>query len=101
MARSLAVSSQGLQYFSARLRMLEKRQQQIRELRAKHERLRRELEDAKTRLMLDPDKWTGECECLSFSRFIKKKNGAKIYTPLHYCFTVFSVVSIVSSHITC
>ncbi|KAB5540117.1 hypothetical protein PHYPO_G00097640 [Pangasianodon hypophthalmus] len=52
--------TEGLQYFSARLRMLEKRQQQIRELRAKHERLRSELEDAKTRLMLDPDKWTGE-----------------------------------------
>ncbi|XP_053469911.1 kinesin-like protein KIF26A [Ictalurus furcatus] len=52
--------TEGLQYFSARLRMLEKRQQQIRELRAKHERLRRELEDAKTQLMLDPDKWTGE-----------------------------------------
>ncbi|XP_041950372.1 kinesin-like protein KIF26A isoform X1 [Alosa sapidissima] len=50
----------GLQYFNARLRMLEKRQQQIRELRAKHERLKRELEDAKTRLMLDPGKWMGE-----------------------------------------
>ncbi|XP_046692695.1 kinesin-like protein KIF26A isoform X1 [Silurus meridionalis] len=52
--------TEGLQYFSARLRMLEKRQQQIRELRTKHERLRRELEDAKTRLMLDPEKWAGE-----------------------------------------
>ncbi|KAG7316297.1 hypothetical protein KOW79_019838 [Hemibagrus wyckioides] len=52
--------TEGLQYFSARLRMLEKRQQEIQELRAKHERLRMELEDAKTRLMLHPDKWTGE-----------------------------------------
>ncbi|KAK3516981.1 hypothetical protein QTP70_029405, partial [Hemibagrus guttatus] len=52
--------TEGLQYFSARLRMLEKRQQEIRELRVKHERLRMELEDAKTRLMLHPDKWTGE-----------------------------------------
>ncbi|XP_047657865.1 kinesin-like protein KIF26A isoform X2 [Tachysurus fulvidraco] len=52
--------TEGLQYFSARLRMLEKRQQEIRELRAKHERLRGDLEDAKTRLMLHPDKWTGE-----------------------------------------
>uniref|UniRef100_A0A673NB03 Kinesin-like protein KIF26A n=1 Tax=Sinocyclocheilus rhinocerous TaxID=307959 RepID=A0A673NB03_9TELE len=51
---------QGLQYFNARLRMLEKRQQQIRELRAKHEKLKKELEDAKTRLMLDPSKWMGE-----------------------------------------
>ncbi|CAB1342621.1 unnamed protein product [Coregonus sp. 'balchen'] len=52
----------GLLYFNARLRMLEKRQQQIRELRAKHERLRGELEDAKSRLMLDPCKWSGEFE---------------------------------------
>uniref|UniRef100_A0A672NDK9 Kinesin family member 26A n=1 Tax=Sinocyclocheilus grahami TaxID=75366 RepID=A0A672NDK9_SINGR len=51
---------QGLQYFNARLRMLEKRQQQIRELRAKHEKLKKELEDAKTHLMLDPSKWMGE-----------------------------------------
>lgn len=60
-------SLQGLQYFSARLRMLEKRQQLIRELRVKHEKLRRELEDAKTRLMLHPDKWAGECEFTSLS----------------------------------
>uniref|UniRef100_A0A671NGE4 Kinesin-like protein KIF26A n=1 Tax=Sinocyclocheilus anshuiensis TaxID=1608454 RepID=A0A671NGE4_9TELE len=51
---------QGLQYFNTRLRMLEKRQQQIRELRAKHEKLKKELEDAKTCLMLDPSKWMGE-----------------------------------------
>ncbi|XP_062858607.1 kinesin-like protein KIF26A [Trichomycterus rosablanca] len=50
----------GLQYFSARLRMMERRQQQIKELRAKHERLKGELEDAKARLMLDPDKWMEE-----------------------------------------
>ncbi|XP_073672580.1 kinesin-like protein KIF26A [Garra rufa] len=52
--------AEGLQYFNARLRMLEKRQQQIRELRAKYEKLKKELEDAKTRLMLDPSKWMGE-----------------------------------------
>ncbi|KAL0965094.1 hypothetical protein UPYG_G00276720 [Umbra pygmaea] len=52
----------GLLYFNARLRMLEKRQQQIRELRAKNERLKGELEDAKCRLMLEPGKWTGEFE---------------------------------------
>ncbi|XP_016111538.1 kinesin-like protein KIF26A [Sinocyclocheilus grahami] len=52
--------TEGLQYFNARLRMLEKRQQQIRELRAKHEKLKKELEDAKTHLMLDPSKWMGE-----------------------------------------
>ncbi|XP_037393856.1 kinesin-like protein KIF26A isoform X4 [Pygocentrus nattereri] len=58
--RKEGMVTEGLQYFNARLRMLEKRQQQIRELRAKHERLKRELEDAKTRLMLDPAKWMGE-----------------------------------------
>ncbi|XP_019909270.2 kinesin-like protein KIF26A isoform X3 [Esox lucius] len=52
----------GLLYFNARLRMLEKRQQHIRELRAKYERLKGELEHAKCRLMLDPTKWTGEFE---------------------------------------
>uniref|UniRef100_A0AAY4D5V9 Kinesin motor domain-containing protein n=1 Tax=Denticeps clupeoides TaxID=299321 RepID=A0AAY4D5V9_9TELE len=56
------LTTEGLQYFNARLRMLEKRQQRIRELRAKHERLKGELEDAKSRLMLDPGKWMGEFE---------------------------------------
>lgn len=42
--------------------MLEKRQQQIRELKNKHERLKVELEEAKSRLMLHPSKWSGECE---------------------------------------
>uniref|UniRef100_A0A3Q2DEE6 Kinesin family member 26Aa n=1 Tax=Cyprinodon variegatus TaxID=28743 RepID=A0A3Q2DEE6_CYPVA len=50
----------GLLYFNARLRMLERRQQQIRELRSKHERLKVELEEAKIRLMLHPSKWSGE-----------------------------------------
>ncbi|XP_067337264.1 kinesin-like protein KIF26A isoform X2 [Channa argus] len=50
----------GLIYFNARLRMLEKRQQQIRELKSKHERLKVELEEAKQRLMLHPNKWSGE-----------------------------------------
>lgn len=50
----------GLLYFNARLRMLEKRQQQIRELKSKHDRLKVELEEAKSRLMLDPSKWSGE-----------------------------------------
>ncbi|XP_065113014.1 kinesin-like protein KIF26A isoform X1 [Paramisgurnus dabryanus] len=52
--------AEGLQYFNARLRMLEKRQQQIKDLRAKHEKLKRELENAKTNLMLDPSKWVGD-----------------------------------------
>ncbi|KAE8286495.1 Kinesin-like protein KIF26A [Larimichthys crocea] len=50
----------GLLYFNARLRMLERRQQQIRELKSKQERLKVELEEAKSRLMLHPSKWSGE-----------------------------------------
>ncbi|KAG5846910.1 hypothetical protein ANANG_G00119980 [Anguilla anguilla] len=52
----------GLLYFNARLKMLERRQQQIRDLRVKHEKLKGELEDVKNKLMLDPQKWIGEFE---------------------------------------
>ncbi|XP_036405986.1 kinesin-like protein KIF26A [Megalops cyprinoides] len=52
----------GLLFFSARLKMLERRQQLVRDLRAKHERLKEELEDVKNKLMLDPHKWIGEFE---------------------------------------
>lgn len=44
--------------------MLEKRQQQIRELKDKQERLQVELQEAKSRLMLHPSKWSGDCELL-------------------------------------
>uniref|UniRef100_A0A4W6F5I6 Kinesin family member 26A n=1 Tax=Lates calcarifer TaxID=8187 RepID=A0A4W6F5I6_LATCA len=44
------------------LKLLERRQQQVKELRAKHEVLLEELEDTKARLMMDPSKWTGEFE---------------------------------------
>ncbi|XP_056915063.1 kinesin-like protein KIF26A isoform X3 [Takifugu flavidus] len=50
----------GLQYFNSKLKMLERRQQQVRELRVKHEVLLEELEDTKMRLMMEPDKWIGE-----------------------------------------
>ncbi|KAG7218347.1 hypothetical protein INR49_020462 [Caranx melampygus] len=50
----------GLLYFDARLKMLEKRQQQLQELRSKHERLKVELEEAKSRLMVAPHRWSGE-----------------------------------------
>lgn len=42
--------------------MLERRQQQVRELRAKYEVLLEELDDTKARLMMDPSKWMGECK---------------------------------------
>ncbi|XP_036066479.1 kinesin-like protein KIF26A [Oryzias melastigma] len=50
----------GLLYFNAQLRMLERRQQQIRELKSKHEQLKVELVEAKRRLMLHPSRWSGE-----------------------------------------
>uniref|UniRef100_A0A3Q0RHF6 Kinesin family member 26A n=1 Tax=Amphilophus citrinellus TaxID=61819 RepID=A0A3Q0RHF6_AMPCI len=52
----------GLLYFNSKLKMLERRQQQVRDLRAKHQVLLEELEDTKTRLMMDPSKWIGEFE---------------------------------------
>ncbi|XP_066550067.1 kinesin-like protein KIF26A isoform X2 [Amia ocellicauda] len=52
----------GLLYFNTKLKILERRQQQIRELKAKHEMLKEELEDTKQRLMMDPGKWMGEFE---------------------------------------
>ncbi|XP_038865002.1 kinesin-like protein KIF26A [Salvelinus namaycush] len=53
---------EGLLYFNSKLKVLERRQQQIRELKVKHEALKEELEDTKTRLMMDPCKWIGEFE---------------------------------------
>ncbi|XP_026856078.2 kinesin-like protein KIF26A [Electrophorus electricus] len=53
---------EGLVFFNSKLKVAERRQQQIRELRVKHETLKEELEDTKTRLMMDPSKWTGEFE---------------------------------------
>ncbi|CDQ77414.1 unnamed protein product [Oncorhynchus mykiss] len=52
----------GLLYFNSKLKVLERRHQQIRELKVKHETLKEELEDTKTRLMMDPCKWIGEFE---------------------------------------
>lgn len=54
--------SQGLLYFNSKLKLLERRQQQVRELSAKYEVLLEELDDTKARLMMDPSKWMGECE---------------------------------------
>lgn len=58
---------QGLMYFNTKLKVLEKRQQQIRDLRAKHNFLKEELEDTKSRLMMDPSKWVGECKYYIFT----------------------------------
>ncbi|XP_039199266.1 kinesin-like protein KIF26A isoform X2 [Crotalus tigris] len=52
----------GLIYFNTKLKILERRHQRIREMKAKHELLKEELEETKCRLMLDPCKWKGEFE---------------------------------------
>ncbi|XP_013917990.1 PREDICTED: kinesin-like protein KIF26A [Thamnophis sirtalis] len=52
----------GLIYFNTKLKILERRHQRIREMKAKHELLKEELEETKCRLMLDPSKWKGEFE---------------------------------------
>ncbi|XP_053138801.1 kinesin-like protein KIF26A isoform X2 [Hemicordylus capensis] len=52
----------GLIYFNTKLKILERRHQRIREVKAKHELLKDELEETKCRLMLDPNKWKGEFE---------------------------------------
>uniref|UniRef100_A0A8C5RCD2 Kinesin family member 26A n=1 Tax=Laticauda laticaudata TaxID=8630 RepID=A0A8C5RCD2_LATLA len=54
--------SEGLIYFNTKLKILERRHQRIREMKAKHELLKEELEETKCRLMLDPSKWKGEFE---------------------------------------
>lgn len=53
-------------YVSAKLRLLEHRQQRISEVRAKYQCLKKELEQTKQHLMLEPHKWTTECkyECV-------------------------------------
>lgn len=61
---NLSFSPQGLLYFNSKLKMLERRQQQVKEVRAKHQVLLEELEDTKARLMMDPSKWIGECKSL-------------------------------------
>ncbi|XP_062863099.1 kinesin-like protein KIF26A [Trichomycterus rosablanca] len=55
-------ADKGLVYLNTKLKEVERWQQQIRELRVKHETLKEELEDTKARLMMDPRKWIGEFE---------------------------------------
>ncbi|XP_047429434.1 kinesin-like protein KIF26A isoform X2 [Mugil cephalus] len=50
----------GLLYLDGRLRMMEKRQQQIRDMRLRHERLKDELEETKRQLMMGTDRWRGQ-----------------------------------------
>ncbi|XP_069806137.1 kinesin-like protein KIF26A isoform X3 [Dendropsophus ebraccatus] len=50
----------GLMYFNTKLKVAERRQQRIKDVKAKYEMLKDELEETKTRLMMDPNKWRGE-----------------------------------------
>ncbi|XP_065695163.1 kinesin-like protein KIF26A isoform X2 [Patagioenas fasciata] len=52
----------GLMYFHTKLKILERRQQRIREVKAKHDILKEELEETKCRLMMDPKKWKEDFE---------------------------------------
>ncbi|XP_040057218.2 kinesin-like protein KIF26B isoform X2 [Gasterosteus aculeatus] len=49
-------------HVNAKLRLLEHRQQRITEVRAKYQCLKKELEQTKQHLMLEPHKWTTEFE---------------------------------------
>ncbi|TSO25211.1 Kinesin-like protein KIF26A [Bagarius yarrelli] len=55
-------ATEGLLGFNTKLKVIERRQQQIRDLRIKHVTLKEELEETKARLMMDPRKWIGEFE---------------------------------------
>ncbi|XP_047677068.1 kinesin-like protein KIF26B isoform X1 [Tachysurus fulvidraco] len=52
--------SKGVVYFSAKLTILEHRQQRISEIQTKYDWLKKELEQTKKHLMLEPEKWTSE-----------------------------------------
>ncbi|NXT21003.1 KI26A protein, partial [Syrrhaptes paradoxus] len=59
---SIYFTTIGLMYFHTKLKILERRQQRIREVKAKHEFLKEELEETKCRLMMDPNKWKEDFE---------------------------------------
>uniref|UniRef100_A0A8D0GJJ0 Kinesin family member 26A n=1 Tax=Sphenodon punctatus TaxID=8508 RepID=A0A8D0GJJ0_SPHPU len=54
--------TEGLMYFNTKLKILERRHQRIREVKAKYEFLKEELEETKCRLMMDPNKWKEDFE---------------------------------------
>uniref|UniRef100_A0A673MDT3 Kinesin-like protein KIF26B n=1 Tax=Sinocyclocheilus rhinocerous TaxID=307959 RepID=A0A673MDT3_9TELE len=58
--RRRTVGNKEVVYFSAKLKILEYRQQRISEVRAKYDWLKKELEQTKQHLMLEPEKWTTE-----------------------------------------
>uniref|UniRef100_A0A8C1Q6S6 Kinesin motor domain-containing protein n=2 Tax=Cyprinus carpio TaxID=7962 RepID=A0A8C1Q6S6_CYPCA len=58
--RRQTVGNKEVVYFSAKLKISEHRQQRISDVRAKYDWLKKELEQTKQHLMLEPEKWTTE-----------------------------------------
>ncbi|XP_041952272.1 kinesin-like protein KIF26B [Alosa sapidissima] len=95
-------SNRGVACFSAKLKFLEHRQQRIVELRSKYNHLKRELEQAKQYLMLDPEKWSQEFDLwqtfevdslehlealeLVTARLESRLNQCKAHTMMVTCF---------------
>ncbi|KAJ8288681.1 hypothetical protein COCON_G00013400 [Conger conger] len=104
--RRRGAGSKELVYFSARLKILEHRQQRISEVRAKYDWLKKELEQTKQYLMLEPEKWTREfdlqqtfevdsleyLEALEFvtGRLENRVNFCKSHLMMITCFDVTS-----------
>ncbi|KAJ8290598.1 hypothetical protein GJAV_G00015090 [Gymnothorax javanicus] len=104
--RRRGAGNKELMYFSARLKILEHRQQRISEVRAKYDWLKKELEQTKQHLMLAPEKWTREfdvqqtfevdsleyLEALEFvtERLESRVNFCKSHLMMITCFDVIS-----------
>ncbi|XP_064188234.1 kinesin-like protein KIF26B [Anguilla rostrata] len=104
--RRRGAGNKELVYFSARLKILEHRQQRISEVRAKYDWLKKELEQTKQHLMLAPEKWTREfdlqqtfevdsleyLEALEFvtERLENRVNFCKSHLMMITCFDVTS-----------
>ncbi|KAL4623870.1 kinesin-like protein KIF26B isoform X1 [Arapaima gigas] len=104
--RRRGASNKEVVYFSAKLKILEHRQQRISEVRAKYDWLKKELEQTKQHLMLAPEKWTSEfdlqqtfevdsleyLEALEFvtERLENRVNYCKAHLMMITCFDVTS-----------
>ncbi|XP_029114230.1 kinesin-like protein KIF26B isoform X2 [Scleropages formosus] len=104
--RRRGASNKEVVYFSAKLKILEHRQQRISEVRAKYDWLKKELEQTKQHLMLAPEKWTSEfdlqqtfevdsleyLEALEFvtERLENRVNFCKAHLMMITCFDVTS-----------
>ncbi|MBN3316191.1 KI26B protein, partial [Atractosteus spatula] len=104
--RRRGAGSREVVYFSAKLKILEHRQQRISEVRAKYDWLKKELEVTKQHLMLEPEKWTSEfdlqqtfevdsleyLEALEFvtERLESRVNFCKAHLMMITCFDITS-----------